>query len=92
MGKHPTPRKHLRWECETVQMVLVPVKLKECQYLLETIATELYELSYQLQELSLNHASDTTSSLHPIENKQAPLTTSAEDIGDQNVNNTKNAA
>ena len=92
MGKYPTPRKHLRWECETVQMVSVPVKSKEWQYLLETIATELYELSYQLQEPSPSAVSDTTSSLHPIENKKPPLTTSTEDIGDQNVNNTKNAA
>jgi hypothetical protein len=51
-----------RWECHQVKSVLVPVSLGDWQYLLETLAQELYDLSHQLQEKSrsnsLHHPSD----------------------------------
>jgi hypothetical protein len=43
-------KKNKRWECSNVTCVQAPVDPDEWQYLLETLAKELYDLSHQLQE------------------------------------------
>lgn len=45
-----------RWESRDVKCVPAPVDPREWQYILETLAKELYDLSYQLQDNPRSHS------------------------------------
>ena len=55
-SENPRPR----WECEAVQLIVSQVESKEWRYALETVASELYDLSHQLRDVApVDHAGPT---------------------------------
>lgn len=68
-SENPRPR----WECEAVQLIASQVESKEWRYALETVASELYDLSHQLRDVAsvvqtrLNENTLSTSLRHPDE-------------------------
>lgn len=66
--RQSSTQRKTRWECRDVKCVAAPVDPHEWQYLLETLAQELYDLSHQLREQSRSN------SLHHPGNELEPLT------------------
>lgn len=68
-SENPRPR----WECEAVQLIASQVESKEWRYALESVASELYDLSHQLRDVGqvvqtrLNENTLSPSLRHPDE-------------------------
>jgi hypothetical protein len=91
--KRLTENRRQRWECEIVQLIATPVDSTEWQYLLETLARELYDLGHQLQEavpvVQTRLGENTRSySLHHPERTETQTPTDAS-VGEGGVRNGK---